>query len=133
MEVRESSRGGVGGVSGWCRATFASAVERMGISFARRLTARCDALRRQPFGERDSRWPHAVAHIVDLLFSQSARCAVRKKEGCEKSLCLAMFGGWDSGTAPFCNDFRCVSEVGRREEGEGRTEAKGDGKRKTLH
>ena len=60
-------------------------------------------------------------------------CAVRKEEGSEKSLCLATFGRWGTGNAQFCDVFRCVSEVCRREEGEGRTEAKRDGKRKTLH
>ena len=76
------------------------------------------------------------------------RC-VRKKG--VKILCLAMFGRWDSGAAPFCNDFRCVSEVGKRKEGRAgagrredrgrrrekggrrRKEKEGDGKRKTLH
>ena len=62
-----------------------------------------------------------------------------------------MFGRWDSGTAPFCIDFRCVSEVGKRKEGRAgagrredtggrkekggrrRKEKEGDRKRKTLH
>ena len=70
-----------------------------------------------------------MAHIVDLLFSQSARCAVRKEEGCAKSLFLAMFGRWDSGAAPVSGEGRAE----RVEEREVRKEAAGDGKRKTLH
>ena len=130
--VREGSRGGgrgdVGGGSGGRRATFAHSVGGMKSSFPQRLTPKRESFRRQPSGERHVHSPHAVAHIVDLLFSQSARCAVRKEEGCEKSLCLAMFGRWDSGTAPFCNGFRCVSEVGKRKEGRagaGRREDRG--------
>ena len=71
-----------------------------------------------------------MAHIVDLLFSQSARCAVRKEEGCAKSLRLAMFGRWDSGAAaPLGGE----GGAERMEEREVRKEAAGDGKRKTLH
>ena len=62
-----------------------------------------------------------------------------------------MFGRWDKGNASFCNDFRCVSEVGKRKEGMAgagrredtggrrekggrrRKETEGDGKTKTLH
>ena len=82
------------------------------------------------WGERESRSTHAVAHIVDLLFSQSTRSAVRKEEGCAKSLLrLAMFGRWDSGAAPLGGE----GGAERMEEREVRKEAAGDGKRKTLH
>ena len=67
-----------------------------------------------------------MGHIVDLLFSQSARCAVRKEEGCEKSLCLAMFGRWDSGAAPLGGEGRAE----RMEEREVRKEAEGGGRRR---